>query len=156
MHQPEELEDRAKHLILSDHYYTHQDLEQYAKRVAQREKWFFGEKETRNFINELAKAERQEAVVKESWDLIKEYRQDMAEEELAFFEGLPEYSQAVTARLALYQQYQTRLETANQLGGWAATEAEFQKLLDEDPRLRPLQIHRINKKDGDGWMVTHP
>ncbi len=155
-YQPEQLEERAKHLILSDHYYTPQELEKYAQRVAQGEKWFFDEQDTRNFVNELAEAERQEAVVRQSWDLVEEYRQDMGKDDLEFFDGLPEYSQAMTARLALYQQYSTRIEEANQRGGWTAAEAEFQKILAEDPRLKPLEIHRTREKDGDGWMVTHP
>jgi hypothetical protein len=155
-YEPDNLEDRAKHLILSDHYYSRQELEKYAQRVAQGETWFFDEQATRNFIDELAEAERQEEIVAQSWDLVEEYRRDMDEEDLEFFDGLPEYSQVVAARLALYQRYSPRIEAANIRGGWIAAEAEFQKLLAEDPRLKPLEIHRTREENGDGWMVTHP
>lgn len=155
-HEPEHLEDRAKHLMLSDHYHSRQDLERFAERISKGERWFFDEQTTQGFIEEMARAEQEDDALEQSWGLIEEYRQGLDQEELEFYDSLPEYSQAVTARLDLYQQYSFRVDEAGKEGGWQAAQAEFNKILDEDSRLRPLEIKRLKSEEIDDWMIVHP
>jgi len=77
-------------------------------------------------------------------------------EDLEFFDSLPEYTQAVTARLDLYQLYSSRVDEAGERGGWEAGHAEFNKILHEDPRLRPLEIKFFQGDGHDSWMIVHP
>jgi hypothetical protein len=92
--------------------------------------------------------------VEQSRDLMEEYRQTLGSDEITFYDSQSEYGQAVGARLWLYEQYSSRVETAGSEGGWAAAEREFNKILIEDPRVQPLRIHRIG--EGGGWIVVHP
>jgi hypothetical protein len=154
-HHPKEARDRAKHLLLSDHYFQRHELEAFGERISHGDDWVLDHVVTERFVAEFVEAERQEEVVNQSEDLIEDYRTTLEGEDLSFFDELPEYTQAVTARLNLYGTFSQRVERAREEGGWSAAAAEFTKLLEEEPRLRPLEIRRT-PAGADSYVIVHP
>ncbi|HZT41096.1 MAG TPA: hypothetical protein VFA07_02845 [Chthonomonadaceae bacterium] len=157
-YEPQGLEDQARHMLLSDHYFSQDELAQFAKRIKQGEGWVLDEETTQDYIAKFAEAAWQEEIINQSWDLIDAYRETLEDsEEQEFFDNQDEYTQAVTARLWLYNsRYAARVIQAGEAGGSAAAETEFHKVLTEDPRLEPLAFQRTPALGPDSWIVIHP
>ncbi len=149
---PESAEDKAKHLMLTDHYHTRQKLEQFSASISQTGQFDIDEQTMRDFISNAIKATQ----IIESRPLVEEYLQTMSKSHLKFFNNQSEYSQTVEACLWLFRRYSSRVANAHESGGWTAAEAEFNNLLDEDPRLKPLKVVRLKNQETDCWMVIYP
>jgi hypothetical protein len=57
-HDPETLEDMAKSLMLSDNFYSQEELEQFSVRLQRGEAWRFDEVAMQKVIEELMEAEQ--------------------------------------------------------------------------------------------------
>ena len=142
--------------MLTDHYYSMQELDLFGRRIAAGEPWVFDERTTDDFVAEYIQALHAQAVYDASEALVNEYRDTLDTEEREFIDEMGELVWTSSALLWRYGHFQGRVARAHTIGGWDAALAEFQKIQAEDPRLWSLEIMRSRTDDIDSYIVNVP
>lgn len=152
-YKPIEGDDCAKHLLLSQHNYSVEKLQQFAFRMRSGEKWVIDAATTAAYLAQYAQSVKETQLIDETWDMVEEYRRTLDADDLEFFDELDEATQARSALLVRYSSFALRLEEVKHQG-WDAVEAEFARILETDSRLHWLELVQTQGNGQNLWSVS--